>query len=317
MEPSKNLKAWQLFVALSKGGGIKNASIECDIDASVASRLIDNLERELGFKVLDSTQRPALLNENALFLLPAARQLIRDWEKLKGLISSYETKELSIRFSMPVNSPRRSLYDNMHLYEKKDPFLRIQTFSDLDHEALLEGRADIVYLPYKPDSPELICWEVGTQATALFASREYLKKYGEPSCPAELINHQILLRGGPNYPVTDFLYKGCKKEALVYKKIVLSGDVLSTREALIDGRGISIDLSVSSCLFELKTGVIRPILLGWHRPPWKMTIAIHRRDIANTRLTRFARWIAAEERKALSERKREHGSLVGLDPNTF
>ena len=77
---------------------------------------------------------------------------------------------------------------------------------------------------------------------------------------------------------------------------LVSGDVLSGKEALLAGEGISVDLSISSIEKELKSGLVVQVLPYWSRPAWHVTFAIRRESLSNSRLVKFALWLKERER---------------------
>lgn len=99
-----------------------------------------------------------------------------------------------------------------------------------------------------------------------------------------------------------FPLSGWEKAKLVYKEKVFSGDVLSGKEALLAGLGISIDLSIHTCFSELQNGQLKQVLNGWTRQPWELSLIIARSFLSNTRLVEFARTFTKIEQKECSLR---------------
>lgn len=299
-----NLTAWKALVYLSEGKGFGTVCDHLGFVEAYFCRLIKKLEDEIGLRLTVARSRPVRLTHEALELLPKAKQLLKISEQLKADISVVKSVETTIRFGIPVNVPRVSLLKCINEYHKKDPKLHVQVLADIDHSDILSGRADIAYLPYRPDPEGLFIWDVAESKTILMATPEYLRENGIPKTPEDLRSHSIIVRSGRNYPHTTHLFQNGKRAKLVYKEKVFSGDVLSGKEALLAGLGISIDLSITSCLPELQNGQLVPVLNGWTRQPWELSLVISRSNLSNTRLVEFGRTFAKIEQKECLLRNR-------------
>lgn len=289
MEILNNLLAWKVLIAVSNRQGMKGASLATGLDLPTCSRLVQKLEEAVGVRLIDRSVRPVRLTAEAAPLLKKARALIDKHDELLMLVQNLSLTPMKIRIGIPVNNPRRSIYKLLQKYEKEDPTLSIEIHSDCTHLDVLEGRVDIAYLPYRPPADGLFIWDIGKIGNVPLASPGYLSKHAKPQTPADLQDHDIIIRMGPNYPVTKTLHRGKETAPLLYKTIAFAGDVASGKEAVLNGDGIALDLSIAYCLREIEDGTLVPILNGWHRPDWDKTLVVTRDALSNARLVNFAR----------------------------
>lgn len=310
MKTSQNIAAWRLLAALGEGGGFKAASIRLGLDLPACTRLVQKLEEELHLQLIERGVRPARLSETGEFLLPAARALAQSYENALNRAILYSDRDITVRLSVPVNSPRASISDFIGRYAAADPHLRIEIRSDLTHADLLEGRCDLALLPYRPDSKELLLWSAGRSFNALLASPEYLRRRGIPRAPADLAGHDLIIRSADFYPQASCLVKGEERAPLLHRRIAFAGDVLSGREAALKGEGIAVSLSIAVCRQDIESGRLVPVLPGWHRPEWEMTVATAKSQAGNFRLMNCARAFAASESRAAQQRRRENAELL-------
>lgn len=171
---------------------------------------------------------------------------------------------------------------------------------------MISGKVDIAYLPYRPPAEGLFIWDVNKVGNVPLATPEYVRRRGNPQSPEDLRTHDIILRTGRNYPVTSHLQKDGELRSLEYKQIVFSGDVLSGREWLMAGMGIAIDLSLAFCWKDIEQGRLVPVLNGWSRSPWDLTVAMKKHSLSNRRLVSFAKAIVEYEAKASENRAKFH-----------
>ena len=187
-------------------------------------------------------------------------------------------------------------------YSHQDPNLKVEILSDVDHEDVISGKVDIAYLPYRPPAEGLFIWDANKVGNVPLATPEYVRRRGNPQSPEDLRTHDIILRAGRNYPATTHLQKDGELRPLEYKQIVFSGDVLSGKEWLMAGMGVAIDLSLAFCWRDIEQGGLLPVLNGWSRAPWDLTVAIKKQNLSNQRLVALARALVEHETKASIKR---------------
>lgn len=314
----ENLTAWRVLQSLSQGEGFYGASLEVNLDIPQCSRLIKKLEAALGFPLIDHYSRPARLTSEARALLEPIELMLRSRDKLFEL-SAHLIPDTPLEFNLglPGNVPRKHFLDMFERYKSRDCKLTFTILTDQDHEDVLNGRADATYIPYRPPQDGLIIWPINRISTCLFASPQYLKKYGTPLEPRDLANHSVILRAGKNFPPTDRLVNGRNFCSFVYRNIAYKGDVWSGKQALLEGAGISVDFSLAVLKDEILEGKIVPVLLGWHRPSWNMSFVMSKRNLSNTRFLNFCRWFADEESTASRKRTQELEKFIAnASPST-
>lgn len=306
MKIIKNLSAWEVLKALESGQGIKYASIVTNQDLARCTRLIQQLEEFTGLELVNHKERPSRLSKNAATLLPVIKELISSHQKLMSAIEALKNEKINFKISIPINSPRKTIYPLLKACAKKYPELELEIFADCDHEDVLRGKIDAAYLPYRPPTDGLILFPISDDFISVpLASPKYIQKYGLPCCPEDMCKHRVIIRSGRNYPMTQALWKGKQSRQLVYKEIAFSGDVLSAKESLLAGEGVAVDLSFSSCEKEFEEGLVIPVLGGWHKAPWRITLAVKREFIHNQRIMTFMRNFAEKEAKAALTRNKK------------
>lgn len=306
MKISERLLVWQVLISLSEGKGFSLAADRFGRDEAFYCRLTHGLETEIGIRLTEPHSRPVRLTREAVELLPEIECYLDAAKKLNEKISESGSQKLFIKLGIPVNVPRSSFVELIRSYAQKDPNLRVEILSDADHEDVISGKVDVAYLPYRPPSEGLFIWDVNKVENFPLATPEYIRKHGNPQSPEDLRSHDIILRTGRNYPVTTHLQKNGERRPLEYKQIVFSGDVLTGREWLMAGTGIAIDLSLAFCWKDIEQGRLLPVLNGWRRTPWDLTMVIKRQNLSNRRLVALARALLDHERKASVNRARSY-----------
>lgn len=145
--------------------------------------------------------------------------LLEAAKKLKEKISASGSQNLALKLGIPVNVPRTSFVELIQSYRQKDPNLKVEILSDVDHEDVISCKVDVAYLPYRPPAESLFIWDVNKVGNVPLATPEYVRKRGDPQSPEDLRTHDIILRTGRNYPVTTICRKAGKFECLNADKL--------------------------------------------------------------------------------------------------
>ena len=141
-------------------------------------------------------------------------------------------------------------------------------------------------------------------STPVLCSPEYLRRYGLPRTVDNLKKHTGLLLKTKTHLLTRFLYKGSQQSNLLqWKTLFLTHDQLAIKRLLLNHQGITTDLYFGHLLEEIKNGDLVPILPGWERSPWIMSLVTRRdRDLENSELRKFADWWAQSEADSALDR---------------
>ena len=309
MNAKDNLLAWRLLLRLAKTQNLTRASIEEDLELSAASRLLKDLETALGVSLLDRKTRPLRLRDEVRLVMPQIASFLEESERLVTAVKQLEEagEERAFRLSIPANIPRRRVIHMITDFAKTNPHWKVEVMGSMDHIDVLERRVEAAYLPYVPveGQEELKCHPISKATTFMVATPAYLRRYGTPRTPADLAQHVLILRNGPFYPMTDRLI-GTKSTFTLSTGIEhllppemwvkpmaetptskmpqpavmrhspalkhFAGDTLSCCQAVVDGEGIAVDLSIGFLETYLKSGQLVVVLPEWHRPLWHTTL---------------------------------------------
>lgn len=317
MRPKENLISWKVFLKTARTLNVSRTAIELDMDLKTVSRMVKELETDLGVLLFDRTVRPFKLTEVAIRLLPEAENLIQCSEKLNKTAESISNRPQSLSLSLPVNMTRGDLFPLLSSYTDKHPNLQIHLINDCDHRHILDGETDIAMLPYLPDNNDdsLLVFDAGFSYNMLLATPSYLKQHGVPYSTNDLKSHNLILRYSRIYPTTTFIEHGQNRVFLNEEfKLLYLGDAFSCREAALSSQGIAIDLSVAFCKEDISSGRLIPVLPGFHRPVWNMTVAMRKSDEHKKYLVDFASWFAKKQKQAYPERWKPIYEKYGVQP---
>lgn len=297
MQILNNVLAWQVVLETSRSDSLRDVAIKLDLDTPTVSRLITSLEEALGTPLFDRSTRPMKATPQAIRALDQIKLLLDAHGRLCDSLKKRgdASPQRKFRFGMVSAYPRDSLLTSVKTYLQSNPNTDIEIATEVDHIDLLERRIDVAYLLYKPTDPDITLRQVHRLGVFPMASRKYIDRMGAPASPVALASHTLLRRVARHYPPCDQLYKGLSCQPIPSAQ-VLSGDFLTIRTALLSDMGISIDLPPACVKEAIKEGQIVPVLNGWHRKPFEITLALRKEDVDDEDLLRFLIWFEKEER---------------------
>ncbi len=327
MDLLDNLSVWRLLSSCATMKSLSSAAALEDIDLATASRLVGQLEKRFGFALLDRRYRPARPTSQLFALASVAAKVTKAQKEavhLTEMLAPRSEEVRGIRLSIPVNWMRQSTIKALFQYEKEHKNLRFEIVADAGVEGLLKGEVDIACFGFMPEDRNIYTIKIADEVTMLFASRDYLQQNGEPKTIEELAGHTLLMRNPSNRSFGRTLRRGNRDFVIPEDWHVHYGDATMCRQALLDGEGIAVDLCFPLIGDELASGTVRPVLLGWHRLPWTMTVSTSIADAKDPVIHHVMHYLKRITRESFMDRwpfwyKRFNVSqdLVELDPNTL
>ena len=298
MNATDNMAVWRLVHRMAKTQNLTKAAQEENLELSAASRLMKEFEAQLGVSILNRQTRPVMLREEILPWLSTIEDMLKAHTSLIESLSPSAPKlpKRVFRVSIPANIPRKNLVEVVAEYSQAHPDIKIEVLGGADHMDVVEGRVEAAYLPYRPQTTDLMVISIIKGTTFMVATPEYLERNGRPKGVGDLHNHTLLLRNGDYYPVTDrligkesvFFFNtgiergiadvyGCPGPAFDERRHLpitkhFAADTLSCLQAALDGVGIAVDSFVGFLEPYLRSGQLVPILTDWHRPLWDATV---------------------------------------------
>lgn len=232
----------RIFHAVADAGSFTHAGHELNLSQSAVSRQISALEEDLHVPLFHRHARGLILTEQGEVLYRTAHEVFTKLAAAKTRLMDSKEKpsgELKITTTVGLGSvwltPR--IKEFMELY----PDIVVTMFLD-DRELDLSMReADVAIRLRRPTQPDLIQRKLFTVHHHIYASLDYVKKYGIPKSVDDLDSHRILTFGdAPGYltPINMLLSVG-KQEGQPRKAALQVNNAYGLRRAVQAGAGIA------------------------------------------------------------------------------
>ncbi|AXF24631.1 LysR family transcriptional regulator [Burkholderia pyrrocinia] len=183
----------RIFLAIYRERSLRGAARVVGLDQATVGRRLAALERALGATLFLRTSVgyvPTAVGEvalrNAEKMEQSAIDLVRQTQgvdrRLAGDVRVTTTDTIGLEFVMGAI---RNLHD-------EHPDVRVLLNTSTQVENLAKREADIAIRTIKPDNPDLLTRRLAAWPTGLYASADYLERYGEPVPGTGFDGHDVV-----------------------------------------------------------------------------------------------------------------------------
>ena len=252
-----NIEYLRLFVRIASMQNISQAGKELGLSAAVSSSYVNKLEESLGVRLIHRTTRKVSLTEEGQAFLPHAHEVLESIETARASVGVG-----SVRPQGKLRVAASASFGRMHLIPALKGFLRDNPDLTVDVQLsdrmvdLVEGGFDIAIRDAALNDSSLIARKLASVNRIVCASPNYLKEYGIPKAPEDLLQHHcISLPGLENWQFQ------CEQRAvnIKTKNRLKTDNGEAARDACVHGIGITIS-SNWCCYQQIKRGELVRIL---------------------------------------------------------
>ena len=260
----------RLYTRVARLGSFSGAARECGLSQSQASRIVANLEAELGVRLLSRTTRAVVPTEAGgeflariepiLAALDEAEHSVREGGELRGLL----------RMSMPTSFGIRDVIPRLASFAQRHPNLHIQLQLGDRRQDLIKDAVDAaIRLGRLPDSTATAKL-IATIPRVVVASPDYLARSGTPGTPNDLVAHRIVGGTAAAVPTAWRFQRDGQESAIKLEPYFSTDENEGAIAAAVAGFGIT-STSGWACRRELDNGSLVRLL-----PEWKLAgIPVH------------------------------------------
>jgi DNA-binding transcriptional LysR family regulator len=194
----------RIFHAVADAGSFTHAGHELALSQSAVSRQISALETDLNVPLFHRHARGLILTEQGEVLYRTAHDVFTKLAAAKTrLMDSREKPSGDLRITTTVGLGSVWLTPRIKEFTELYPQISVTLLLD-DRELDLSMReADVAIRLRRPTQPDLIQRKLFTVHHHIYASADYIKKYGIPKSVEDLDKHKILTFGqAPGYLTT-------------------------------------------------------------------------------------------------------------------
>jgi len=261
------LAAMDAFRAVVEENGFTAAAAKRRMSKSAISKLVKDLEAELGVALLNRTTRRLSLTEAGERYLERCRRVLAEVEEADAEVTALTVNPRGLlRVNAALSFSLQHLAPLLPEFLNQYPDLRVDlTLADRFVDLVDEGIDVAIRIGRLSDS-SLIARKLGATRRIVCAAPDYLKAHGTPAHPRDLTDHTCLrytlLEAGSEW---SFLEEGEAFSVPVKGPLeVNNGDAI--RQAALGGMGLCF-LPAFTVHEDIVTGRLVPVLEDFESPP--------------------------------------------------
>lgn len=239
MDLLENIRIFKRVCELRSFSG---AARELNVSQPTVSKAVRALERRLGVSLLRRTTRGLSLTTEGQKLLFSGGTLL---EQADTMLASVANEKLQLQGALRVTASlafaRLILAPLFGEFTELNPGLRLSFFLSDGYVDLVENGIDLAIRIGEQADSTMKAVRVGISRRSLYASKDYIKKFGKPKSIEDLRNHRLLfytrLDDRPCWPLTDA--RG-NEEPFYFEPYFQSDGSDLLREAVVRGMGIAL-----------------------------------------------------------------------------
>lgn len=295
------LLAMQVFERVADEGGFAAAARALEISPPVVTRLIAELEAELGTRLFQRTTRRVTLTEAGDAYLGRVRQILQDVAEADAIARAH-THELAGRLRVHTQ-PALASYVIAPLlsdFRRRHPSIIIDLDVETHRDPQIEDY-DITLLGVDAAfDADIVARKIIESEVILVASPAYVVRKGTPKKPTDLHDHECLRLKRPGEPLGAWRmwrHNGARRPVEVNVEPVLIANHTDTLlRAALDGAGIT-SISFDLVAQHLARGEMVRVLNPWITGRLAMYAALPSRKFIPQRSRVFLDYLVEHARR--------------------
>ncbi|SDU10754.1 LysR family transcriptional regulator [Halopseudomonas salegens] len=225
-----------IFTRVVECHSFTSAATTLGMQKSTVSRRIVQLEERLGVRLLNRTTRKLRLTEVGQAYYERCRQIMQEFAEAEQAIMQLQSEPTGLlRVSSPIEFGQLFLGGVVGEFMCRYPAIQVEV--DLTTRVIdpVEEGVDVVIHRGRPQDSSLVARPMMASPRQLFASPDYLREYGTPQSPQELVQHRCI------HTVMDSSRKWRFVEPdanIAITPVLTVNNITFAREAAIAGAGI-------------------------------------------------------------------------------
>lgn len=227
------------LLAVASEGSTLAASKALGVNQSTVHRRLAELERQVGLRLVHRHPTGYRLTEMGEQLLPRFAEVEQSVEAVRRAIVSVQ-HELSgtVRLTCPEPIVSRVVASGfVDRFHDRYPNLKLDFVISDRYVDLSKGEADVAFRSGEPSDDRLVGRKIATSTWAVYASRDYIQRRGQPKTIDDLAGHDFVGFDGvmENHRATQWLASAVPGARIVAR----NNSVLGVVSAVKAGLGIA------------------------------------------------------------------------------
>jgi LysR family transcriptional regulator, regulator for bpeEF and oprC len=288
------LQAMQVFVRVVETGGVTRAADSLQMPKATATTLIQQLEADLGVKLLNRTTRSVSVTTDGAAYYPRCVAIlaeVRDTEE--SLAQRHSSPQGRLRVEVPTLMARLVIVPALPVFFARYPDIELQLGCSERRTDLIEEGIDCAVWSGELEDSTLIARRVGLLYFGTCASPSYIAAHGEPHHPDELGTHRCINHFSPRTGrIFDWVF--AKNGRRIQKSLrghIALDDENSYVAAAEAGLGIA-QIPAFVLKEAMERGSLELLLGDWFPEPAALNVVYPENRHLSSKIRVFVDWVA-------------------------
>ncbi len=291
------IKSIRLFVRVVELGSFSRAAEDLGIAQPTATKMVAQMERQLGSRLLHRTTRGVTPTEIGALYYEKCRLIVLHVDEAQNVGALLQSQvQGALRISTSVAFGRRAMVPRVLRFMRLHPKLTI----DLDFEDryvdLVEHGVDVAIRLGRLADTTYGARTLGINPWTTVASPAYLADRGEPASPSDLAQHDALVystvQGDARWRFVD---GDGHEQTVAVRGPLRSNNLSALLAAALDGLGIA-TLPCYVAHESLARGTLATTLAAWSLPSQEIHAVYPSPRMVPTKVLRLVEWLQDEFR---------------------
>ncbi|MCO5734842.1 LysR family transcriptional regulator [Rhizobium sp. SSA_523] len=260
------ITSMRYFVRVYEMGSFSGAAKLLDVGQSAVSKVVAQLEKELGVPLLVRSTRQLTPTEQGRVFYEHATKVLEDVEAAVASVGSMsQSFSGQIRIGGTLTFMSQYIIPKLPLFLNEHPAIDISVHLDDRNVGLIEQGIDLALRMGQLDDSGYVAKRIGRCRRIVVGTPAYLAKHAAPHKPEDLTDHSMVVfsqgEGGER-----FTFKGLRGSKSISVRPRLRINAMEgIRSAVLAGAGLSV---ATEWMFEaeLESGAVLKVLDNWVLP---------------------------------------------------
>ena len=233
----------RIFHAAAQQGSFTHAGEMLGMSQSAVSRQVGALEGELGTPLFHRHARGLILTEEGELLMRTAREIVLKLENVRSQLADSRGQPTgTLRVSTTVGLGSTWLTSRLDEFIDLYPGINLELILNDDELDVAMRQADVAIRLRAPTQPDVVRRKLFDLHFHVYASADYIERFGEPRSADDIDNHRIVVFGenAPSYlKEMNWLCVAGREPGSLRTPTMSVNSVVAIRNAVEKGIGIA------------------------------------------------------------------------------
>jgi len=258
----KDIFALRLYTRVARLGNFSAAARECGLSQSQASRIVADLETDLGTRLLSRSTRAVVPTEAGAEFLARIESILGALDEAEHSVRGGGDLRGVLRMSTPTSFGVHTVIPRLAAFTAKHPDLHIHLLLEDARRDLVRDAVDVAIRLGQLVDSSATAKLIARIPRVIVAASQYLEQAGAPATPMELTRHRIVAGPAANVPTAWAFERGAEKVTVDLEPHFSTNENEGAVAAAAAGLGIT-STSEWACQRELASGSLVRLLTEW------------------------------------------------------